>query len=327
MREAMAHAEVGDDVYGEDPTINRLQEYTAELLGTEAALFVPSGTMANQVAIRAHTQPGDEVVMDARGHSFNFETGATAALCGVQVHPLRTERGIFDGEALEAAIRPSDDHFPHTGLVIVENTHNFGGGSVWSLAQLAEVTKRARKHGVPVHLDGARLFNASVAAGVQAREYCSLVDSASICLSKGLGAPVGSLVAGRRDFIVRCHRFRKQFGGGMRQAGILAAAGLYALEHHVDDLGRDHDHAKRLAKGIAALDGVELDLDAVETNIVFVNLTGPLDASALAARLRDRGTAVSPTGPRTIRFVTHRDVGEADMDTVIEAMAAALTDG
>jgi len=233
MRKAIAEAEVGDDVFGEDPTVNTLQKKVAEILGKEASLFVPSGTMANQLAIKSHTQPGDEVIIEATSHPYNFESGASAALSGIQFYCLKGVRGILDASQIEEAIRPNDHHFPVTRLICLENTHNRGGGAIYPLEKIAEISQLAKSKNLLLHLDGARLWNASVATGIKPQEYARWVDSVSVCLSKGLGAPIGSLVAGTKPFIDRVHRFRKMFGGGMRQVGIIAAAGLYALGHHI----------------------------------------------------------------------------------------------
>ena len=249
MRKAMAEAEVGDDVYGEDPTVNALQEKVARILGKEAAIYVASGTMANQLAIKSHTQPGDELIMEATSHPYNFEGGAIAAISGVQVYCLQGVRGILDASQIEAAIRPTDHHYAVTRLVCIENTHNRGGGSIYPLKKMEEIYRLAKSKGLLVHLDGARLWNASVATGIKPHEYAQYADSVSVCISKGLGAPVGSLVAGSKTFIDRVHRFRKMIGGGMRQVGILAAAGIYALDHHVDRLKEDHDNAKTSRHG------------------------------------------------------------------------------
>ncbi|OGQ83418.1 MAG: threonine aldolase [Deltaproteobacteria bacterium RIFOXYA12_FULL_58_15] len=325
MREAMMRAKVGDDVYGEDPTVIELQRRVAELLGKEAGLFVPSGTMANQVSLRAHTEPGDEVILDAGGHSFNYESGATAALCGVQVRPITTETGVFTAAQLDEAVRPPAYYMPQSGLVIIENTNNYGGGTVWSVEQTLQVARRAHHHGLPVHLDGARLFNAQAATGVSVKEFAAPVDSASICLSKGLGAPVGSVVVGDRQFITKVHRFRKMFGGGMRQVGFLAAAGLYAIEHNVTRLVDDHKNAKRLAEGLAKLDGIELDINRVKTNMVFFKITrSGFDSHALLERMRKLGVLANPTGPMGIRLVTHLNVDKHDIDTAVSSIAEAL---
>ena len=290
MRQAMAEAEVGDDVFGEDPTVNALQEKVAELLGKEKALFVPSGTMANQLAIKAQTQPGDEVILEATSHPFNFEGGAGAVLSGVQFNCLQGHRGILEASQVEEAIRPLDHHFPVSRLVCLENTHNRGGGSIYPLKNIIEISQLAKAKGLLVHLDGARLWNASVATGIKPREYAHWADSVSVCLSKGLGAPVGSLVAGSTAFIERVHRFRKMFGGGMRQAGILAAAGIYALDHHLDRLAEDHANAKRLAQGLSELKGVSIDPDQVETNIVIFDVTpSGMTASQATESMKDNG--------------------------------------
>ena len=321
MRRAMAEAEVGDDVYGEDPTVRRLEATVAELTGKAAGLFVPSGTMANQLAIRCQTEPGDEVILDAGGHSFHFETGGTAAISGVQVNPIPTAAGVFDGLQLAAAIRPAGVAFPRSRMVIVENTHNFGGGTVWPLETLRDVARVAREHRLAVHLDGARLMNAVVASGVPAATFAAEADSVSLCLSKGLGAPVGTVLAGDGAFIDRARRFRKMLGGGMRQAGILAAAGLHALAHHVDRLADDHARARRLAEGLDGIDGLSVDLARVETNIVFVTVEGG-DAAGLADRLSRQGVLASATGPDQIRLVTHLDVDDAGVDRALEVFAA-----
>lgn len=324
MRQAMARAEVGDDVYGEDPTVNALEARVAELLGKQAALFVTSGTQGNQVAIRTHTEPGDEVILDAAGHSFHFEAGATAALSGVQVHVIPTRTGIFNADDVTERVRTPNVHAPKTRLVVAENTSNFGGGRVWPLEILQDVARTAWGYQLKVHLDGARLMNAVVASGVSAREFAACADSVSLCLSKGLGAPVGSVLAGERAFIERARRFRKQFGGGLRQAGILAAAGLYALDHHVDRLADDHAHAASLARGLADIPGVQVG--EVETNIVFFDLEPGLElnAAALAALLRERGVLVSETGLRRLRAVTHLDVSADDVDRALEAIREIL---
>lgn len=317
MREAIATAVLGDDVYGEDPTINRLQDIVAERLGKEAALFVPSGTMANHISARTHCEHGDEVIIDAGGHSYNFETGGTAALAGVQVHPIQTDAGIFTPEQMNEVVRPAADHFPRTRMVCIENTHNYGGGTVWSLDQVRAVSDAARKLDLIVHLDGARLFNASVASGTPVSEYAACVDSVSICLSKGLGAPVGSLVAGSRPFIVRAHRFRKMFGGGMRQAGLLAAAGIYALEHHVERLADDHANAKLLGETLSAKDGLRVDVDRIQTNILFLHIErDDVDSTALVKTMRDKGVLANAAGSKRLRLVTHLDLSR---DAIVEA--------
>jgi len=325
MRDAMAQAEVGDDVFGEDPTVNRLQDLVADRLGKEAALFVPSGTMANQICVRVHTAPGDEVILDAGGHSFNYESGATAALGGVQIKSIVTDDGVFTVEQLEAAIRPAAYYLPRTRLTIVENTHNAGGGTVWPLEQMCAVTETARTHGLAVHLDGARLFNAEIASGTPARDYAACADTVSVCLSKGLGAPVGSMIAGSRELITEAHRLRKMFGGGMRQVGILAAAGLYAMENNIERLGDDHANARRLAAGLAEIDGLAIDPAGVHTNIVFFDVVREeLDAAVVALRMAERGVLGVNLSPRSVRLVTHLDVSSDQIDRACESIAAAM---
>jgi len=323
MREAMARAEVGDDVFGDDPTVQELEAETAALLGKEAAVYTASGTMANQLAVRAHTEPGDELLVEAGAHLYYYEAGGPAALSGVMCRCLNGERGIFSGADVEAALRPADVHFPRTRLVCVENTHNRGGGKTWPLARIKEVEGVARNHGLRMHLDGARLWNASVATGIAERDYAASFDSVSVCFSKGLGAPVGSALAGPKSFIERARRFRKMFGGGMRQAGIIAAGALFALRHHRPRLAEDHANAKALAAGLAALPGLEADPAAVETNIVRFRVAA-MPAQQLADSLKGRGILVLATGPDTIRAVTNLMVSAEDIGKVITAAAGAL---
>ena len=323
MREAMARAEVGDDVYGEDPTVNLLQEEVAALLGKEAALFVPSGTMANQVALGALTRPGDEIVCDAGAHCLSFESGALAALWGVQARTIVAERGLLAAAAAEAAIRPVHDVYPRTRVLEIENTHNRGGGAVYPLDRIRALGELARRRGLHVHLDGARLWNACAATGIDAAEYARDATTVSVCLSKGLGAPAGSLVAGPRDLVADARRLRKRLGGGMRQAGILAAAGRYALQHHRERLAEDHANARRLADGLTAIGG--LLPFPVETNLVFVAFTGR-SAAELSARLAGAGVLANPEGsrPDLLRLVTHLDVSRADVDEALERISRAL---
>lgn len=318
MRAAIAAAEVGDDVLGDDPTVIRLQQRCAELLGKEDALYVPSGSMANQVAIRAATEPGDELIIDETTHSYNYETAGPAALSGVSVRLIRGPRGIFTAADVEAGLRPDSSHFPRSRMVIMENTNNRGGGSIWPVEAMAAVRAAAQRHGLHVHIDGARLLNACVAKGLKPTDYTRHADSCSLCFSKGLGAPVGSIVAGPRAFIQRCHRFRKMFGGAMRQAGLLAAAALYALDHNVPRLAEDHANARRFAEAIAELPGIRLDPAAVETNIVIFDLlpaAGPV--SDFLAQLESRGVRMFQTGPGRIRAVTHLDVSREQIDRAI----------
>lgn len=315
MREAMAAAQVGDDVLGDDPTVKLLEQRTAELLGKPAAVFVPSGSMANQIALRAHTEPGDEAVMEAGSHIYFYEGGAPAALSGVMCRLIDGARGLFTPEQLQAVLRPANEHFPRTKLLCLENTHNRGGGSVWPIEQIASVTHRAREAGLACHLDGARLWNAAVASGVAEARYAAHFDSVSVCFSKGLGAPVGSCLAGPETFIARARRFRKQFGGGMRQSGILAAGALYALDHNRAGLADDHANARLLAEGIARLPGFVVDLAAVETNMVYFRV--PRAASEFVAALAVAGVAMMTTGPDTLRAVTHRDVSRTDIEATL----------
>jgi threonine aldolase len=318
MREAMARAEVGDDVYGEDPTVNRLQARVAELLGKEAGLFVPSGTMANQVSLGVLTRPGDEIVCDAGAHCISFEAGALSALWGVQARTIVASRGLLQPRDVEAAIRPlGNDHYPRTRVVEIENTHNRGGGAVYPLEQVRALGALARARGLDLHMDGARLWNACAASGVAPADYAAQATTVSVCLSKGLGAPAGSVVCGSRDLVAEARRFRKRLGGGMRQAGILAAAGLHALDHHLARLPEDHENARRLAEGLAALPGASLPFP-VETNLVFVAFEGRR-ASDLARRLAEVGVLANPEGSREdmLRFVTHLDVSRADVEEAI----------
>ena len=316
MREAMAGAEVGDDVYGEDPTLNRLQELAAERMGKEAALFVPSGTMANQLAVRSWTRPGDAIVVARGAHVFMYESGAAAALSGVQP-VLVGDDGLFGADDLRQAIYPPDDHYARTSLVCVENTHNGSGGRVFPLEDQQAIAEVARAAGLRMHLDGARLFNASVATGLAAAELAAPFDSVSFCLSKGLGAPVGSLVCGDAEFVRRAHRYRKMFGGGMRQAGVLAAAGLVALEQNVKRLEDDHANARDFAAGLREIPGVELVREP-ETNIVLFRVP---DLAAFVPTVRERGVWINPIGPGVLRAVFHLDVQAADVGRALAVVA------
>jgi threonine aldolase len=311
MRRAIADAEVGDDVFGEDPTVRRLELRGAELLGKEAALFVPSGTMANQLALLVHCRPGDEVVVSEGAHCAWYESGAGAALAGVQF-VVAGSGPLFTPEALAAALKPPVYYYPRSRLVALENTHNRAGGRVLPQDGVRAVAALARARGLAVHLDGARILNASVASGIAPAALAEPADTVSLCLSKGLGAPVGSLLAGPRDLVLAAHRFRKMLGGGMRQAGVLAAAGLYALEHNVRRLAQDHAHARLFAQAAAQAKG--LTVHTPDTNIVLVDLPGdPQEAPAerFAARCEARGVRLSVFGPTRLRAVTHLDVSEA----------------
>ncbi|QXD14636.1 aminotransferase class I/II-fold pyridoxal phosphate-dependent enzyme [Rhodocaloribacter litoris] len=316
MRRAMYEAEVGDDVFGEDPTVRRLEETVAALLGKEAALFVPSGTMGNQLALKVHTRPGDEVILERTCHIFNYESGAPGLLSGVVLHPLDGEGGILTGEQVAAAVRPGYYWMARSRLVCLENTLNQAGGTVYPLENVEAIAAVVRGHGLRYHLDGARLWNATAATGIPEHVYAAPFDTVNVCFSKGLGAPVGSALAGPKDLITEAHRYRKMFGGGMRQAGILAAAALYALEHHRPHLAEDHAKARRLAEGLAELPGFRLDPDRVQTNIVLFDVDHG-DALRTVEELKADGILMVPFGPATVRATTHRDVSMEDIEQAI----------
>jgi len=320
MRKAMASAEVGDDVFGEDPTVNYLQEKVVELLGKEAALYVPSGTMSNQLAVKTHTSPGDEVIVEKDSHIFNYETAAPSLLSGVQLNPVSGIRGIMTAAAVEEAIRPDVYYMMPTRLVCVENTHNRGGGSIYPMELIDQIKEVALRHKLKYHLDGARLWNAAVSTGIKVSEYAKRFDSVSVCLSKGLGAPVGSVLAGTKEYIDRAHRFRKIFGGGMRQAGILAAAGLYALEHNIQRLAEDHEKAKTFAKIISDSSLYDVNLDHVETNIIIFGITKPLTINRFIADVKSLGVLLSAGSAGKVRAVTHLDVSIEDVKKAAETL-------
>ncbi len=325
MRAAMLAAEVGDDVFGEDPTINHLQEKLAELLGKEAALFVPSGTMSNQICVRAHTHPGDELLCETTCHIYNNEAGAPAALSGVTCRTLEGDYGIVDVTQLEGKVRPADDHQVHTRLVCLENTHNRGGGRVYPLEKIQGISTWAHKSGLAMHLDGARLWNAVVATGVPLVDWARPFDSVSVCFSKGLGAPLGSALAGSREFVTRARRIRKMFGGGMRQAGFAAAACVYALDHHIDRLAEDHQNARVIAQAIADTAGLRLDPPEVETNLIWFEVDPELGtARAVATSLKQRGVLVHAAGPQVLRACTHLDVSAAQAERAAETIRQAV---
>jgi len=322
MHDAMRRAEVGDDVLGDDPTVIELQRTVAALLGKEAALFVPSGTMANLLATRAQTRPGDEIIMHESSHVYAYEAGGYAAINGCSFAAIRSGDGTFGPDDVRAVIRPDDAHFPPSTLLVVENTHNKGGGTVWPHDLALRVTDAARSLGLRCHLDGARLWNAAVAGGLSPAQLASPFDSVSVCFSKGLGAPVGSAIVGSADTIARCHRARKMLGGAMRQAGLLAAAALFALDNNLDRLADDHRNAQRLARGLQTIAGVGVDPAAVHTNIVYFDLAPALPAaSSLCAAARDHGLLILPAGARSVRAVCHLDVGEEDIDRAVEIIA------
>lgn len=324
MRKAMFEAEVGDDVYREDPTIIKLEEMGAELTGKEAGLFLTSGTMGNQVAVMAHTNKSDEVICETESHIFYFEVGGIACLSGAQPRPLTGDRGILSAEQIRSAIRGKDVHIPDTGLICLENTHNRAGGTCYPLDTLQAIQQVALTHGIPVHMDGARLFNAAVALGVTAKDITKHVETVQFCLSKGLGAPVGSLLTGSKEFIERCRRFRKMLGGGLRQAGILAAAGIVALTDMVDRLAEDHAHARILAEGLANL-GLKVDMATIQTNIVIFDVapTGKT-ANIFAEQLRASGVKVNVFGDYRIRMVTHYGVTRDDIDYTLAVISCIV---
>lgn len=326
MRRAMAAAEVGDDVYGEDPTVNRLEQRAAEILAREAALFVPTGTMGNQIAIHLHAHSGQEVICEARSHVFNYEMGMAAAFSGCLIRPVESEDGLLDWRRVEAQLSlTAPYHRARTGLAVLENTHNLAGGVVLSVERTAELCRCFHERGIPVHLDGARIFNAAAALGVAARELAKDCDSVMFCLSKGLGAPVGSLLAGSRDFIHRARIVRKMLGGGMRQAGVLAAAGLVALEKGPARLAEDHALARRLAEGLAEIRGVTMDPAKVRTNIVIfgTSRTG-FTAAEIVARMAEHNVLAGTVGGDAIRLVTHCDVDAAKIEEALHVIRAAI---
>jgi threonine aldolase len=326
MRKAMARAEVGDDVYGEDPTVNRLQDMAAAMLGKKAALFVPSGTMANQLSIRVQTQPGQEVIVESKSHIVRYEQGAAGALSGVQLSWVTGERGLMTAEQIEAAIRPKDPYSIPTALICLENTHNAGGGTIYSLSTIERIRAVAVRHGIPMHLDGARLFNAVAATTLPPASYAQNFETVSLCLSKGLGAPVGSLILTNDPTLLeKARRFRRMYGGGMRQAGILAAAGIYALEHNIDRLKEDHTNAKRLARKLEPLPTVSIHLPSVETNIVIFDVINHrLAPPAIVAALKQEGVLINAIGGTSFRAVTHLDISAKQIEEAAEIFARVL---
>ena len=323
MRRAIAEAEVGDDVFGDDPTVIALERRVAGLAGKEAALFVPSGTMGNQLAVHVLTKPADEVLLEAESHIYFYEQGGIATNSGCLAHPVRGERGVLPLDAITAALRGEDDHIARVSLVCAENTHNRAGGAIVPLERLRALVALARERGLAVHLDGARLWNASVATGVPIADWAACADTVQMCFSKGLGAPVGSILVGTAGHVRAARRARKRWGGGMRQVGILAAACLHALDHHVGRLAEDHVRAKRLADGLAGLPGVRVI--APDTNIVFLDLEPPQpDAGAVVRGMAERGVRVSAYGPRRVRAITHLDVDDAGIEHAVGAFREVL---
>lgn len=326
MRKAMADAEVGDEQKQEDPTVNRLRERICELLGTEDAVFLPSGTMANQIAIRVHCRPGDEVIADKTAHIITSEGGGPAANASVMIRPLDGPNGVFTGEQVKAALRdPNSRYVARQRLVSIENTSNGGFGTVWPLATMQGVTKVARDAGLSLHMDGARLANACVKSGTKASDYAACVDSLWLDYTKGLGAPVGATLAGSRDFIKESWRHKQMMGGSMRQSGVIAAAALYALDHNWDRLAEDHDNARYLSEGIANIKGLEIDVPRMETNLVFFEVTKPgWTAAKLVDACKERGVGIGANTATRIRAVTHLDVNRADIDTALKVISDTL---
>jgi threonine aldolase len=328
MRRAMAEAEVGDDVYGEDPTINRLEQRAAEIFGREAAIFVPTGTMGNQIAIKIHTQPGQEVICESRAHIFNYEMAMLAHFSGCVARPIYAEDGVLTWTEISKQIAPKIYYRAQTGLISLENTHNMAGGTVYPQAVVERICHQAHDAGLPVHLDGARIFNASTALGRPVREITRSFDSVMFCLSKALGAPVGSLLVGSRSFIDQARTYRKSLGGGMRQAGVLAAAGLIALEKMPLRLREDHENARFLAEGLAQVPGIKIDPAKVVTNIVVFDISGTgLNSAQLSSKLAQHGVLANGISPQAMRLVTHMDVARAACARALEVISEACNAG
>ncbi len=323
MRTFMIRAKVGDDVFGEDPTVNDLQNMIAEMLDMEAALFVTSGTQANQISINSHTNPGNEVICDYNSHIFNYESGAAGMLSGVQLHPIIGKKGHPTAEQIRSVIRPKDDHFPQTKLICLENTHNRAGGTIFPLEEIEKIHVLAKENDLKLHLDGARLWNAAIETGKSLKEYAAFFDSVSLCFSKALGAPVGSVVAGSKEFIKRAHSYRKAYGGGMRQVGILAAACIFAVENHFERLSEDHRNARLLAEGLNDVGPFRVDLDSVQTNIVISDIKqGSIDAFKIAERLKENDILAIAFGSHKIRFVTHLNITQEDIETCLQVITS-----
>jgi threonine aldolase len=321
MRAAMAEAEVGDSMMGEDPTVNALQEAVCELLQKDAAIFLPSATMANEIAFLTHTNRGDEIIMEQDSHPIRNESGAPGFLSGAMIRPIKGERGVFDEEDMLAVINEDTHNHPRTRLVSIENTHNLGGGRVWPVGRMMAVSDATHGKGLKVHLDGARLMNAVVASDVPAREFASAADSVTICFSKGLGAPVGAALAGSKEFIKEARYFQRVLGGVMRQAGIIAAGALFALRNNIDRLADDHENARRLADGLADMDGIDINPAHVETNIVFFDVRREgMTADEFVALLKDKGVRMGAFGGTRVRAITHLDIAEDDIDTALAAV-------
>lgn len=324
MRKAMYEAEVGDDVYKEDPTVNELEKYIADLLGKEAALFVPSGVMGNQICLNVHTQPSDEVICEADAHIFQYESGSPAALSGIQLYPVKGKNGIIDPDSVKPLVRPTSAYYmPRSKVLEIENTHNRAGGTVYSRKQIAKLKNVADEFNLKFHLDGARLWNASVASGVPLNDYCSFFDSVSVCLSKGLGAPVGSVIAGSSEFITEAFRVRKGWGGGMRQVGILAAAGLFAVKNNIERLSEDHEKSKLLASAIANMKNFEINVENVQTNILIFRPKHKSVDEVLEI-CEKKGLLLSVGQVGTLRAVTHMDINFEDIEQAINIISQVI---
>jgi threonine aldolase len=325
MRRAMVEAPLGDDVFGDDPTTNRLLEVAAERMGKETATFVPSGTMGNLIGVAVNAKRGEELIADADSHVFHYETAGAAAVCGVQIRPIRTEAGVMSPRQIVEAIRPRDDpHQPLSAAVTFEDTHNRHGGIVWPLEDLRAASDAAHENGLRVHLDGARIFNAAVALGVEAKDIASTADTVTFCLSKGLACPIGSIFCGSAEDVEEARRWRKRLGGGMRQVGVLAAAGLIALDHMVDRLAEDHANARTLAEGLSELPGVKCDLSRVETNLVYFELT-KMRAPEFTEECTKRGLLSDSVDSRRVRFVTHYGIDAGDIQSALKICEEVLT--
>jgi threonine aldolase len=325
MIQSIIDAELGDDVSGEDSTVNKLENLAADMFGTEAALLVPSGTQSNLVSLMAHCRPGDEVIMEAESHVYFYEVGGISAVAGLIPRLVKGRRGVFTPEQVQEAHRGYNIHFPNSSLVEIENTHNRAGGTIWKVEEVAAVARVAKDLDMAVHIDGARIFNAAVALNISVKEYAREVDSISFCLSKGLAAPVGSLIVGDEDFIKRARKIRKMLGGGMRQAGIIAAPGIVALTKMISRLEEDHRNAKRLALGLESIQDLSIDMESVQTNIVVVDVSNTgMDSASFAALAKEKGILVSIFGPRTVRFVTHYGIESADIDETLSRIDSSL---
>jgi len=319
MREAIFRAEVGDDVFGDDPTVIKLENIVADLLGKPKALFVPSGTMANQLCLRSQTEPGDEVILEKNSHIFNYEVGSASALSGLQLHPVQGTKGVITKEQIEEEIRPDDIHIPKTALICLENTHNRAGGTIFPLEEIEKIYELAKRNNIKMHLDGARLWNAVIATVIPLHKWARCFDSVSVCLSKGLGAPIGSVIAGGEDFIKKARRNRKMYGGGMRQVGIIAAAGIYAIENNFNRIAEDHRNARLLAERLSQIEGIQIETESVQTNIVVINIEkSKKDVSQVIEQLKSKGVLVVSFGKNKMRAVAHLDVSRNDILEAVE---------